>query len=361
MPKPKKSHRKAKPKHTKSKLKRHTPRHSERKIELYPIRFKEIYKKKIWGGNSLRKVLGKRGTLPKTGESWEITLHEKDVSIVANGYYKGWPLAKLISHIPQEIMGNEHYMRFYNNFPLIVKFIDAKERLSLQVHPSDEHAQRYETEGSGKTETWYVVYAPENAKVIRGVLPGTTIGEFMKHLQDNTIDECLNVMSVQEGDVIFIPPGTIHTAYGGVVLLEVQQNSDITYRLHDWGRTDFNGRQRQLDTEKALNVMDFFSMGVSKYKPIRLGGYSYKRKLLLRCEKFVMELMEFRKRIKEKASNDRFHILTIIDGTGVFYYGKDKKRKTTFKRGETYLIPAYIGEYDIATRGNCTIVCSYVM
>jgi mannose-6-phosphate isomerase len=241
-------------------------------------------------------------------------------------------------------------MRFSDRFPLLVKFLSVHDRMSLQVHPSDEFAQRYETEGVGKMEAWYVLSAPKGSRVIRGVLPGTTVAEFKQQLEKGNIEACLNVMDVKEEDIIFIPPGTIHSAYGGVVVLEVQQNSDLTYRLTDWGRKDFNGRPRPLHVEKALNVTDFYSMGVSKYKG----------SLLLKCEKFVLELIQTgRGRIKEQPHPSRFLIHTILSGKGRYVYAGGKKSQP-FSRGETYFVPAHLGPFEISAAGATDIAVTFV-
>lgn len=332
----------------------------DRPLPLYPLRFKEIYKDKVWGGPELAKVVGKKGAGRRTGESWEISQRDKDTSVVANGPYKGWSLEKLLAEHRREILGDEHAMRF-RRYPLLVKFIAAHERLSLQVHPTDDYAQRYEAEGVGKMEAWYVIHAPKEARVIRGVLPGTTIAEFKEHLRNGTVETCLNVMDVKPQDVIFIPPGTIHSAYGGLVMLEVQQNSDTTYRLTDWGRLDLNKKPRRLDVEKAMNVTDFYSMGVSKYKPARIPGYAYRRKLLIKCEKFTMETIELgRHTLSERPHPQHSVVHTIVQGKGKYLFGDRKKESQPFKKGETYLIPAKIGDYDVHSQGNTEIVVSYV-
>ena len=332
----------------------------ERPPPTYPLTFKEIYRDKIWGGPQLKRVLGKKGASRRTGESWELSHREKAVSVVANGPYKGWNLDKLLDQYRKPVLGDEHSMRF-RKFPLLIKFLGAHDRLSLQVHPSDDYAQRYEMEGVGKMEAWYILSAPRDARVIRGVLPGTTVAEFKQHLQAGTIEQCLNVMEVKEKDVIFIPPGTIHSAYGGIVLLEVQQNSDCTYRLTDWGRVDFNRKPRPLEVEKAMNVTDFYSMGVSKYKPMRIPGYSYRRKLLIKCEKFTMETIELgRQKITEKPNPARCTVHTVASGRGVYRYGLKKKARQPFKKGQTFLMPAHIGEYDIQSHGSTEIVVSFV-
>jgi mannose-6-phosphate isomerase len=326
---------------------------------LYPLRFKEIYKDKIWGGPELAKV-GKKGAGRKCGESWEIAHRDKDVSVVANGPYKGWTLDRLLESRRKEILGDEQSMRF-RRFPLLVKYLACHDRLSLQVHPTDDFAQRYETEGTGKMEAWYILHAPEESRVIRGVLPGTTVAEFKQHLQAGTVEQCLNVMDVAPQDVIFIPPGTLHSAYGGVVMLEVQQNSDTTYRLTDWGRLGPDRKPRPLQVERAMNVTDFYSMGVSKYKPSRILGFSYKRKLLIKCEKFTLETYELgRQRVAENFTGVRSVVHTIVAGKGKYCFGDKKRSSQPFKKGETYLLPARLGEFDIVSQAATEIVVSYV-
>lgn len=328
-------------------------------LVLHPIRFKEQYRKKLWGGDALRKTLKKRGCPPKTGESLEIIQEGRETSIAATAPFRGMSLTRLITLYPKEIVGDDLSMRFGTYFPIAVKFLNVRDRLSLQVHPPDEFAQRYELHGHGKMEMWYVLSPGKEGKVIRGVLPGTTIAEFNRHLADGTIEQCLNVMDIKEGDIIFIPPGTLHTAYGDAVLLEIQQNSDVTYRIHDWNRVDLNGKPRRLDVEKAMSVIDFYSMGVSKYKPSRIPGFSYKRKLLIKCEKFTVEMIEAeRKRITIPEDRQRFHILTVIGGKGTFRYGDG--RKMAFRAGETYLIPAHLGKYEIVSAGATRIVDTYI-
>lgn len=328
---------------------------------LYPLRFREIYKQKPWGGRGLVKLLNKKGCRGSVGESWEIACRDKNVSVVANGPFKGWPLTRLIQRFPKDVLGDEHGMRFASRFPLLVKFLYADHRLSLQVHPSDDYAQRYEPEGEGKMETWYVINASKEAKVIRGVLPGTTVAEFKQHLSDGTVEQCLNVMDVKPGDVIFIPPGTLHTAFGGILLLEVQQNSDITYRLSDWERRKKNGMTRPLEIEKALQIVDFYSMGVSKYKPTRILGFPYRRKLLIKCEKFTMETLEFSsQRITERPDPTRFKIYTVVKGAGKILFGPKKKLSQPFRIGETFFMPGHIGEFDLSSRRTCEVVCTFV-
>ncbi len=336
------------------------PASKEKLFDPYPLKFKDNFKKTIWGGTELKKVLGKK-TPPKTGESWELSFREDNASVVANGSYKGKKISDLVKEWGREILGDDHSMRFMKGFPLLVKFLGMNDRMSLQVHPSDEFAQRYEMEGTGKMEAWYVIHAPKDSRIIRGVLPGTTVAEFKEQLESGKVEQCLNVMEVNVGDVIFIPPGTIHTAFGGIVVLEVQQNSDHTYRLTDWDRKGLDGKPRKLDVEKALGVTDFYSMGVSKYKASRIQDYSYKRMLLLKCEKFTLESIQMKRgKVTIEADRARFRIYSVISGRGKFRYGAKKKTSMAWRRGETYLVPAHLGEFDISATAAAEIVVTYV-
>lgn len=330
------------------------------KLQLYPLRFKEIFKEKPWGGEGLKKILNKPCS-PTTGESWEVADIGKESSIIANGAYEGKPLSWLIQQAPKEILGEDVYIR-HQRLPLAVKFLWAQDRLSLQVHPTDEFARTYEADGHcGKMEAWYVVSATPDARVIRGVLPGTTESEFRDFLATNKIEECVNKLRVKEGDVVFIPPGTVHSAYGGVLLFELQQASDLTYRFCDWGR-QADPAKRKVDVERAIKAMDLQSIGVSKLKPTRLAGYAYRRKLLIKCEKFTMEMIELQgaRKVKEKSDPSRFRVFTILDGSGKFLYGDERKGSVPFERGESFLFPAFLGEFDIQASKACQIIVSTI-
>jgi mannose-6-phosphate isomerase len=326
------------------------------KIQLYPLRFKELFKEKPWGGDGLKKLLQKpcNGTV---GESWEIADLAKESSVIVNGPYQGKPLSWLVQQSPREILGEDVYIR-HQRLPLMIKFLWAQDRLSLQVHPTDDFARAYEKDGSnGKMEAWYVVSASPEARVIRGVLPGTTEGEFREYLASGKVEECVNRLRVKEGDVIFIPPGTVHSAYGGVLLYELQQSSDLTYRFCDWGRApDHQGRK--VDVERAIRAMDLQSIGVSKLKPTRLSGYAYRRKLMIKCEKFTMEMIELQgaRKVKERSDPQRFRVFTVLDGSGKFLYGEKRKSSVTFERGQTFLFPAALGEFEIQARKACQIL-----
>lgn len=326
----------------------------------YPLRCAEIIVDKPWGGDGLRKLLGK-SVGDRAGECWEIVDLPGLTSKVANGPWSGQDLREVIRRHPREILGEDVWIR-HTFLPLVIKFLWCEDRLSLQVHPGDEFARSIDAQKQGKMEAWYVVHATPDARIIRGVLPGTTPSEFRDLLQSGRVEDCLNRLRVKQSDVIFIPPGTIHCAYGGVLLYEVQQASDLTLRFTDWGRIDGAGPPRPIEWEKALRAMDIQSVGVSKLKPIPLAGFGYHRKLLIRCEKFSLDSIHLAAGTKAKVAADpnRFQLMTVLEGKGKFLTGPKKERSEPFQRVQTFLMPAFLGEFEIRAERETEILVAMV-
>ena len=222
----------------------------------YPIKFEPILKDKIWGGEKLKTVFNKKSTRNDIGESWELSDVDGNVSIVNNGVLKGTSLKTVLNTYKANLVGENVYNKFGNNFPLLIKFIDAKEALSIQVHPNDTLAKERHN-SFGKTEMWYVMQAEAEGNLIVGFNKNTSKEEYIKHLEEKKLLEILNQEKVQQGDVYFIPTGRIHAIGAGVLLAEIQQTSDITYRVYDWGRLDDKGNSRELHTELALDAIDY--------------------------------------------------------------------------------------------------------
>lgn len=318
---------------------------------LYPLKFRSIFKKTPWGGNRLAALFGK--DLPPgggIGESWEVADHGSDNSIITNGIYKDMRLHQLLEDVKAgDLLGGEH--RGEKRFPLLVKFIDTADRLSLQVHPDDSYARTHEPPGeSGKMEAWYVIHAEAGAWIIRGVRPGTTRKDLESCLGDRSLEDYMNFLPVQPGDVIFIPPGTLHAIGPGIVLLEVQQNSDITYRLYDWDRS------RELHVQKALDVIDFApseEYRQDKIKPTLLSPPPRKREQLIKCEKFVMEYLELCEQCDIEHIST-FNILTVIQGASRIVYGESEGLEVS--AGESVLIPAMLRGYKLCPEGQCRII-----
>ena len=223
---------------------------------LYPIKFAPILKEKIWGGQKLKTLLNKASDLPNIGESWEISDVEGDTSIVSNGSLIGKSLKDLLETYKSDLLGEKNYKVFGNKFPLLIKFIDAKEDLSIQLHPNDQLAAKRHN-SFGKTEMWYTLQADEGSNLIVGFNQDMTPEKYLSHLENKTLTEILNFDNVKVGDTYFIEVGRIHAIGAGVMVAEIQQTSDITYRVYDWDRVDDDGNERELHNDLAIDAFDF--------------------------------------------------------------------------------------------------------
>ena len=225
-------------------------------MELYPLKFTPIIKDRLWGGDKLREVLGKNFKGSGIGESWELSGVTGDVSVVDNGPYKGSSLNELIQEFPNEMLGKEVIDRFGTEFPILIKFIDAQKDLSIQLHPGDALA-RERHDSFGKTEMWYVMDADPGAELIIGFKRDMSPGEYQQAMEAKTLPQYLHYEPVSAGDSFFINSGKIHAIGAGILLAEIQQSSDVTYRVYDFDRRDAHGNLRELHTELALDAMDF--------------------------------------------------------------------------------------------------------
>ncbi|HUH26439.1 MAG TPA: type I phosphomannose isomerase catalytic subunit, partial [Flavobacterium sp.] len=224
-------------------------------FESYPLQFQPILKERIWGGSKLQS-LGKELPNNTIGESWEISMIDNDVNLVASGSYKDLNLSELINRFPEQILGTKVYQKYGTQFPLLFKFLDAKTDLSIQLHPNDELAKKRHN-SFGKTEMWYIMQADENARIILGFKQDSSSDEYLQHLEKKTLPSVLQEFYVKQGDVFFIETGTIHAIGGGILLAEIQQTSDITYRVYDWDRVDDNGNERELHIDLALEAINY--------------------------------------------------------------------------------------------------------
>ena len=324
--------------------------------EIYPLKFNEIFKEKIWGGRKLESFLGK--SLPKDkliGESWEIVDHGKDISIVKNGMLKGENLGKLIKNFKKEIIGKDVKLSRGGKFPLIFKYIDASQRLSIQVHPDDEYACLNERDETGKTEAWYVVWAKPGAQLVYGLKEDVSRNILKEAIKSKKIEDYLNYITVHKEDLIFLPPGTVHTIMGDVILAEIQQNSDLTYRIYDWGRIDKYGKSRELHIDKALDVIDFSFIRNYKIEPLSINIDGNIINYLIVCEKFVVELCEIIDVYELNCDGSKFYTLSVLEGNGEIFYEEEFEsklgsiNKVNIKKGETVLLPASLGKTVIKT------------
>ncbi|HKL07970.1 MAG TPA: type I phosphomannose isomerase catalytic subunit [Bacteroidales bacterium] len=304
--------------------------------ELYPFKFKPQFKEKIWGGRHLKEFLNK--PLPKNkkiGESWEISGVEENVSTVDNGFLQGNKLQELIEIYMGDLVGDRVYDQFGIEFPLLIKFIDANDVLSIQVHPDDELAKKRHN-SFGKTEMWYIVEAEKDAELISGFKKKTDKNTYLKHLKSGKLPEILNYEKVHKGDVFFIPSGRVHAIGKGIVLAEIQQTSDITYRIFDWNRTDDQGNYRELHTDLALDAIDFNVY--DNYKtPYKINPN--KDANILNCKYFNTNIIQFNETIeKDYHLLDSFVIYMCLDGKLEIIYNETEK--LSIEKGETILIPA---------------------
>ena len=329
-----------------------------------PLRFREILVEKPWGGRRLAAALGKPLPAKKNiGESWEVACREGAVSVVADGPFKGKSLRALLEKFPVEILGRDIAGGWRGNFPLLVKIIDVASPMSIQVHPSDEFAAIAEGEGvPGKIEAWIVLATGPKARLYKGLVPGMTREKFSAALAKGEAGSCMNVFPLSEGDIILMPPGTVHAAED-VTFAEFQQNSDTTYRLWDWGR---GGRSLQL--EKGLSAIDWHTTGLAKCKSaevrenlrtyemmkVKRGTGKGKREVLVWCGRFVLESLTLAGKASWSGDPTRFYVFMAVEGQGEFVVaGKSHK----WKKGQTFLMPAALGEYEIKTRGGRLLWC----
>lgn len=323
---------------------------------LYPLKFKPIFKDKIWGGTKIERLLGKDiSPLVKCGESWEISGVEGEQSIVKEGTLVENELNELIEVFMGELVGDAVYEKHGLEFPLLIKFLDATDYLSIQVHPNDELAKSRH-ESNGKAEMWYVVHAEPNAEIIVGFNREMNKETYLKHLKNNTLRDILNVEKVKAGDVFYIPAGRIHAIGPGICLAEIQQTSDCTYRIYDWDRVDEEGNSRELHTDLALDAIDF-----AHYKQFKTTYIPEKNKAvnLVKSPYFTTNLVHIDVPIiLDYSEIDSFVIYICLEGNMSFVYSKDAVTKV--KKGESVLLPAELKTLTIVPEKECKFLEVYV-
>lgn len=302
-------------------------------MEAYPIKFTPILKEKIWGGEKLSKILNKSSDSKNVGESWEISGVEDNISVVANGIYKGKSINQLLSTHKSDFLGKENINRFGENFPLLIKFLDAKTNLSVQVHPDDKMAKANHN-SFGKTEMWYIMDSDDDAEIVLGLKNNQIDKNRLAEINASNVDTIFNTEKVKQGDSYFIPAGKIHAIGAGVLAAEIQQTSDITYRVYDWDRTDHNGQFRELHMTEAIEATKVFeSNGKSDYQL-----EENKTSNLVNCDFFTTNVFKVKGPQKRNYKNlDSFVILMCVEGRAdVSVNGWSE----LISMGETVLIPA---------------------
>lgn len=310
---------------------------------MYPIKFENLYYERIWGGNDLEKF---RNDVPEgtIGESWDIACHKNGTGKVANGELKGKRFDEIINEYGKDLLGNS--ISLDKDFPLLIKLITAKDRLSVQVHPNDEYAKRVEND-LGKTEAWYVVDAKEDASLIVGT-KDCDKEIFKKAIEEGNLDKYLNKMPVKKGDFFYVQSGLVHAICEGILIAEIQQSSDATYRVYDYNRG------REIHVEKALDVIDFSLKGENS-QGITIKNQGYDKTYLCLSEYFTIQKYEINTYAKENSDKERFYLFTCVDGEGIIKYNGGEEK---ILMGDSIFIPASLGEYELC--GKFTLLKSYV-
>lgn len=298
------------------------------------IKLKSVYQEYIWGGSKIHELLHKdTGTLPRVAESWEVSTHPAGKSIVENGAFRGKTLNEYFDQIGWGTAGR--YAVRNHQLPILIKYIDAKENLSIQVHPNDKYARKHEGD-NGKNEMWFVLAADEGAFIYLGFSRDVTKEEIKRRIADNTLEEVLNRVEVKPNEAFYIPAGTVHAIGAGCLICEVQQTSNVTYRIYDYGRTDENGKPRELHVKKALDVLDYRRTEIADLK----------RRDTMSMERYIDGMFGRNGKctlLKYEAEGDLTILLPVshltfalvIDGSGKLYAGDSEE---AFERGDTWMI-----------------------
>lgn len=327
--------------------------------QLYPLKFHSIYKEKLWGGQKIRTILGKDfGDLDNCGETWELSGVHGNYSEIKNGALSGTKITDLLLEQKGALVGEAIYDRFGNEFPLLIKFIDAAQDLSIQVHPDDELAKKRH-DGFGKTEMWYIMQADEGSTLISGFNKETNREEYLEYFNNGKLNDLLNKEEVTAGDVFFLPAGRVHTIGAGLMLAEIQQTSDITYRIYDFDRVDKNGNKRELHVEEALDAIDYkhypdykTPYSIEKGKPNKIVENSF----------FTTNKLELSESLSiDRSSLDCFKIYICVKGSGRFVeMDASSESEVAIRYGDVVLMPASIKKYVIEPTEGLELLESYI-
>ncbi len=316
---------------------------------LSPLRFTPLFKEYLWGGRRLEAILGKRlGDGPTYAESWEVVDHGDDQSQVAGGPLAGKTLHEIANERGEELFGRHYPQR---QFPLLFKFLDAKQTLSVQVHPNDEQGAGLDPPDLGKTEAWVVLAAEPGSRIYAGLQKGVDCQTLAAAIEAGRCETCLHVLEPVVGDCLLIEAGTVHAIGAGIVLAEIQQASNTTFRLFDWNRTDADGKSRQLHVEQSLATIDFHRGPVDPQLPLiatTSGGASGGERLI-ECDKFLLDRYCRRKKWRLDLTN-RFHLLSVTQGEMTLSW---REGEEVLHLGETVLVPASCGEVTLTPKGEC--------
>jgi len=323
--------------------------------KLYPLKFKPIFKEKIWGGEKIRTELGLDfSPLPNCGEAWVLSGVPGSETKVMNGFLRGNSLNEILEIFMDDLVGEEMFGRDEKEFPLLIKFIDSKDWLSVQVHPDDALAVRRNI-GHGKTEMWYILDAEPGSELITGFNRQVNKDSYLEYLKHKKLPEILNSEKVSKGDVFFIPSGRIHALGPGILLAEIQQTSDTTYRIYDWDRVDEQGRSRELHIDQALEAINF--QPVINYRTEYL-KIKNKTESLVDTPLFTTNILDFDQPVRKDYSQfNSFVIYVCVEGSSLIHYDENRE---ILKKGEILLIPAAMDRLVLKPVQTCKILEVFV-
>lgn len=326
-------------------------------MQLYPFLFKPNFHVAVWGGNQLRPYKGLEPSEEPGGESWEVSAVPSSISVIANGTYAGEDLISVIEKDPAKILGEAVNAKYEGQLPLLVKFIDAKEDLSIQVHPNDEMAMR-EHGKKGKSEMWYIIKADEGARIYAGFKKQITPEEYRQRVADGTIVEVLADHLVKPGDVFYLPAGRVHSIGGGIMLAEVQQTSDLTYRIFDYNRPGLDGKPRELHTELAAKALDYHVKANYRTKYNEISNRAIQ---IMDTPYFDVRVIDLTKPMRrDMMKYDSFVISMCMQGDCKIHV-RGTGDEIVVKEGNSTLIPASIADYDvIPMHGKALILEAYI-
>jgi len=319
--------------------------------QLYPLKFKPIFKDKIWGGQKIKTELGLDfRPLPNCGEAWVLSGITGSETKVINGFLKGNSLNDLLAVYMDDLIGEDLFYKYDKEFPVLVKFIDSNDYLSIQVHPDDVLAAKRKM-CSGKTEMWYILDAEQDSELITGFSRQVNQDIYLEYLNNKKLKEILNIEKIKKGDVFYIPSGRIHALGPGILLAEIQQTSDITYRIYDWERVDENGKSRELHTELALDAIDFRPVNNYRTKYRKIKNHTEN---LADTSFFTTNILDFDQIVKKDyALLDSFVIYVCVEGSALIHYDDQKE---SLKKGETILIPAVMDRLVLEPLQTCKVL-----
>ncbi len=321
---------------------------------LYPLKFKPIFKDKIWGGRKIKEQLGLDfGPLPNCGEVWLLSGLWDEQSEVANGDFKGDEINDLVETFMGDLVGESVFDKYGEQFPLLLKIIDANDWLSVQVHPDDELAEKRGI-GNGKTEMWYVMHADKDAELVMGFNREMTRMDYVKVMKNNTLREVLNYEKVEAGDVFFIPAGRVHALGPDIMVAEIQQTSDTTYRIYDWDRINEAGMSRELHIPQSVEAIDF---AIPDQYKIEVQDVMNKTVPVVDCQYFVTNLLQLQGEMEKDYSNlDSFVILLCTEGIFSLVW---ENGAVFVKQGECVLIPNIVKKVSIRAERYCKLLEVY--